>query len=281
LYNKNWNIGEGSLFLNPNSKEMSLNFCFIGAGNLATHLSICLKKAGFSILQVYSRTENSAKKLAEILGCNYTISPENITSDADIYIVALKDSALEEVLPQINFNNKLVIHTSGSLPVSVLENYSANFGVFYPLQTFSKKRELDFHKIPVFIEACSIENEKILLNIAGKISNSVSVLSSEKRKYLHIAAVFACNFVNHFYTISAEILKTKEIPFEVLKPLILETALKIQDMEPENAQTGPAVRFDENIISSHLEEIKDINNYAELYNSISRSIFEHHQKVKK
>jgi predicted short-subunit dehydrogenase-like oxidoreductase (DUF2520 family) len=149
------------------------------------------------------------------------------------------------------------------------------------LQTFSKKRELDFHKIPVFIEACSIENEKILLNIAGKISNSVSVLSSEKRKYLHIAAVFACNFVNHFYTISAEILKTKEIPFEVLKPLILETALKIQDMEPENAQTGPAVRFDENIISSHLEEIKDINNYAELYNSISRSIFEHHQKVKK
>ena len=218
------------------------------------------------------------KKLAENLGSDYTISPEDITPEADIYIVALKDSAFEKVLPNINYNNKLVIHTSGSLPVSVIEKYSENYGVFYPLQTFSKNREIDFQKIPVFIEASSTKNEKILLNVARQITNSVSVLSSEKRKYLHIAAVFACNFVNHFYTISAEILKSKEIPFDVLKPLILETALKIQELEPEKAQTGPAIRFDENVILNHLDEIKDLNNYAELYNSISRSIFEHYKK---
>ncbi len=259
---------------------MGLNFCFIGAGNLATHISLTLQKSGFSILQVYSRTEKYANNLAEKLQCEFTVSVENITLSADIYVVALKDSAFEEVLPKINLKNKLVVHTSGSLPLSVLKNYSENFGVLYPLQTFSKERNIDFRKIPVFIEANSTENENVLLNIARKISDSVSVLSSEKRKSLHLAAVFACNFVNHFYTISSEILKTKEIPFEVLKPLIMETALKVQEMVPEKAQTGPAVRFDENIIAKHIEELKDLNDYAELYNSISKSIFTHHQKMK-
>ena len=259
---------------------MSLNFCFIGAGNLATHLSVILNKNGYNVLQVYSRTENSAKKLARILNSGYTTSLEEITSKADIYFVALKDSALTEVLSRIKFRNRLVVHCSGSMPLSVLEKYSNNFGVFYPLQTFTKKRVPDFQKIPLFIEANSEKNEKQLFEIAGKISGIVAKLDSEKREYLHIAAVFACNFVNHFYTIASEILKKEDITFKVLKPLILETALKIQEMDPGKAQTGPAVRFDENIISSHLEKIKDLNNYAELYNSISRSIFAHHQKLK-
>ena len=259
---------------------MSLNFCFIGAGNLATQLSVVLKKNGYNILQVYSKTEKSAKMLAEILNSDFTTSPKEITSKADIYIVALKDSALTEVLSRIDFRNRLVVHCSGSMPMSVLEEYSNNFGVFYPLQTFSKERVPDFKKIPVFIEANSEKNEKQLFDIAGKIFSSVVKLNSEKREHLHIAAVFACNFVNHFYTIASEILKKEHIDFEVLKPLILETAQKIQEMEPEKAQTGPAVRFDENIISSHLGKIKDLNNYAELYNSISKSIFAHHQKLK-
>jgi len=257
---------------------MSLNFCFIGAGNLATHLSKAFQNKDFNILQIYSRTEKSAKELADILSVKYTTSVNEIDENADIYFVAINDSAVAKVLPQINFNNKLVVHCSGSLPLSAIEKYSKNIGVFYPLQTFSKKREIDFSEIPVFIEANSTKNEKFLLEIAVQISRSVSVINSDKRKMLHISAVFACNFVNHFYTIAAEILKSNDIPFEVLKPLILETAQKVQEIQPEKAQTGPAVRFDENIISAHLQALNDFDEYRQLYMSVSKSIFNHYKK---
>ncbi len=256
---------------------MSHRFVFIGAGNLATRLSIVLKKKGFSIEQVYSRSEKSAKSLAEKLQSKYTIAVQNIFTDVDIYFVALKDSAFEEILPQINFENKLLVHCSGSMTLSSLEKYSENIGVFYPLQTFSKNRKVDFAEIPVFIEANSPDNEKKLIQIAEKISDNVTVLNSEKRLNLHISAVFACNFVNHFYAIAAEVLKSNEIPFEVLKPLIMETALKVQELEPALAQTGPAVRFDENVISKHLEALRPFPEFQKLYEIVSESIFKYHQ----
>jgi predicted short-subunit dehydrogenase-like oxidoreductase (DUF2520 family) len=209
---------------------MSLNFCFIGAGNLATHLSKVFQNKGFNILQIYSRTEKSAKELADVLSVKYTTSVNEINENADVYFIAIKDSAVSEVLSQIKFNNKFVVHCSGSLPLSAIEDFSENTGVFYPLQTFSKKREVDFDEIPVFIESNSMKNKETLLHIANSISKSVSEINSEKRKLLHISAVFACNFVNHFYTIAAEILKSKDISFDVLKPLILETALKVQEI---------------------------------------------------
>ncbi len=257
---------------------MSLNFCFIGAGNLAVHLSKALQNKGFQISQVYSRTEKSAKFLSDKLSANHTTSTTEIDKTADIYFVAIKDSAIEEVLSKINFNNKLLVHCSGSVPLSALEKYSENTGVFYPLQTFSKNREIDFSEIPVFIEANTVKNEKLLVEIASKISETVSVIDSDKRKTLHISAVFACNFVNYFYTIAADILKSKEIPIEVLKPLILETAKKVQEMEPVTAQTGPAVRFDENIINEHFKELKTFPEYQQLYMSISKSIFDRYNK---
>lgn len=258
---------------------MSFTFVFIGAGNLATQLAINLKNNGHTVLQVFSRTEKSAKTLAEKINAAYTTLPEEVCSEADIYVVALNDSAFETILPSINFGDKLVVHCSGSLPLSVLEKYATHFGVFYPLQTFSKNRPVNFQEIPVFVEANSKENETRLTNLARSISGKVSVLDSEKRKFLHIAAVFACNFVNHFYTVSAEILKVKEISFDVLKPLVLETALKVQKMEPAKAQTGPAVRFDRNVISSHLRELENFQEYRELYRLISESIFNFHQKL--
>ena len=257
---------------------MDLNFCFIGAGNLATHLSKALQKKGFIISQIYSRTEQSAKELADILSVNFVTSVNYIDKDADIYFIALNDSAVDEVLSQINFNNKLIVHCSGSLHLSAIEKYSENIGVFYPLQTFSKKREVDFSQIPVFIEANSAKNEKLLCDIASQISSSVFAINSDKRKTLHISAVFACNFVNHFYTIASDILKSKNIQFDILKPLILETAKKVQEMEPEKAQTGPAIRFDENIMDSHLQELIEFGDYQELYRSVSKSIFEHYNK---
>ena len=257
---------------------MSLNFCFIGAGNLATQLSKAFKNKGFGITQVYSRTEKSAKNLAVVLNAKYTTSINEIDKNADIYFVALKDSAVDKVLPQINFENKLVVHCSGSLPLSALDSFSENTGVFYPLQTFSKNRQLDFQEIPVFIEMNSEKNEKLMLQIASELSGSVFVLNSEKRKMLHISAVFACNFVNHFYTIASDILKSENIQFEVLKPLIIETAKKVQELEPEKAQTGPAVRFDENIINSHLSELSKFADYQQLYSLISKSIFDRYNK---
>ena len=261
--------------------KMSCKICFIGAGNLATQLSAALHKCGHSIIQVYSKTKESASALANKLNCDYTTSTQEISTKADMYIVALKDSVLNEVLSEINFQNKLLVHCSGSLPISVLNTYSKNTGVFYPLQTFSKSREVNFKKIPVFVEANSDSNQTVLLEMGRLISENVSFLDSEKRKALHIAAVWACNFVNHMYTMAAEFLETKDIPFEVLQPLITETASKVMEMQPKEAQTGPAVRFDENIIYAHLEQFKEFPGHHKLYNSISKSIFELHQEKKK
>lgn len=258
---------------------MSLNFSFIGAGNLAFHLARVLHSKGFQISQIYNRTEIQAKELAEITGAKYSSSLSGIAGTADIFIVAVKDSAISEVLSQIDFQDKLVVHCSGSQPISVLKKYTKNFGVIYPLQTFSKKREVNFSDIPVFIEANSPENLEILRKIAATISEKVSVADSEQRQLLHISAVFACNFVNHFYFIAGELLKTKNISFDVLKPLILETALKVQELQPFEAQTGPAVRFDKNIIDKHLAKLADAEKYRQLYELISKSIFEHHKKL--
>lgn len=259
---------------------MSLNFCFLGAGNLATNLSMTLVKNGFKISQVYSRTERAARTLAEKVGARFTISTKEIDRKADIFVVALKDDVVDKVLSQIDFQNKLLIHCAGSLPLSVLEKYSSNAGVFYPLQTFSKNKVVSFDNIPVFIEASSKQNEEIIFSVAEKISNKVMFLNSEKRKVLHVAAVFACNFANYMYAIAADLLKSNHIPFDVLRPLITETAEKVMTMEPEQAQTGPAVRFDKEIINKHFEFLRQNNDYRELYMSISKGIFEHHKNLK-
>ncbi len=260
---------------------MKQTVVFIGAGNLSTHLALELHKQGYPILQVYSRTVKSAKTLAGRVESQSTIAAKDLNAKADIYFVALKDSVVNEVLSEMNFQNKLLVHCSGSLPISVLSTYSKNTGVLYPLQTFSKTREVNFKRIPVFVEANSDENQTVLLEMGRMISENVSLLNSEKRKALHISAVWACNFVNHMYTLAAEFLEMKDIPFEVLQPLIDETASKIHEMHPQEAQTGPAVRFDENIINDHLEQLKEFPSHHKLYNSISKSIFELHQEKKK
>ena len=257
---------------------MNLKICVVGAGNLATQLSEVLAQTGYKIVQVYSRTEESAKQLADRLQTNFTTSTESITAEADIYFVALKDSAVDKVLSKVEFGDKLLVHCSGSLPMNILSSYSDNYGVFYPLQTFSKNRKVDFKKIPIFLEASSEENLNILEEIAHEVSESVTRLNSEKRKSLHIAAVFACNFANHCYTMAAKYLESKDLSFEILRALIMETAQKVQELHPKDAQTGPAIRFDENIINAHLNELNEMPDLQELYNSISKSIFEHHQE---
>lgn len=255
---------------------MSLSFAILGAGNLAVNLGMNLKRQGFEIKQVYSRTMDSARGLAEKLDAGYTIDPGEIR-EADIYVVALSDSAVAQILSRVHFNNRLVIHCSGSLPMSVLKDHSANIGVFYPLQTFSKQKILDFRNIPVFIEANSVQNENMLIKLAGKLTDSVHVMNSADRIFLHISAVFSCNFVNHLFTISSEILKTRGIAFNILRPLIQETSEKVQGFEPRDSQTGPAVRSDMNVINSHLEELRQFPEYADMYRMISESISKYYQ----
>ena len=250
----------------------------IGAGNLGCHLARALKGNGFIIDQVYSRTKDSAMGLANEVGSGYTTNPSEISNTSSIYFIVLKDDAMEGVLANTNLGNKLLVHCSGSMPLSVLEKYSKNAGVLYPLQTFSKSRYLDFKKVPLFIEANSEKNLKVISGIGKRLSNNVSGASSEKRKVLHLAAVFACNFVNHLYSLSGMVLEKEGLPFEALIPLIEETSMKIKGLSPKEAQTGPAVRYDENIIAKHLSILKEEPGLEQLYYSLSKSIFKLHQK---
>lgn len=248
----------------------------IGAGNLATRVALELHNKGVDIIQVYSRTVTSALTLARLVGCMYSTNPEKITQDADIYLISVSDMAFSEVLSKINFNDKLVAHTAGSIPMEELAKYSKNYGVFYPLQTFSKFRDVSFSKIPFCIEANTPENEARLCELASVISHDVRTVTSEQRKQLHLAAVFACNFVNHMYSLAYEVIQEKGLNFDILLPIIAETASKVKHMTPRAAQTGPAVRRDKNIINEHLSMIKDAK-LRKLYSAISDSIYEYHK----
>jgi predicted short-subunit dehydrogenase-like oxidoreductase (DUF2520 family) len=251
----------------------------IGAGNLATQLALALDEKGIRIQQVYSRNAESAKELAEKVHADFTNDLSTLTTDADLYVIAVKDSAIQEVLENLTLDeNQLIVHTAGSVPMNILEGFSQNYGVFYPLQTFSKSRKVDFSTIPVCIEANHPSNLIKLQELAGKLSVSVHQINSAERKTLHLAAVFVNNFVNHFYAIGANILQDKKLDFNLLKPLILETAEKIQTIYPTDAQTGPAKRNDQNIINDQLKMLQDKPEFQKIYSFVTESIFAHHQK---
>jgi predicted short-subunit dehydrogenase-like oxidoreductase (DUF2520 family) len=245
----------------------------VGAGNLATQLGLALKEKGHVFSQVYSRTAVSAEPLASGLGAEPVIAPEKITSDADLYICALKDDALTEVLPEINFGNHLVVHTAGSLSMDILAPYTSDYGVLYPLQTFSKTRKADFSEIPVFIEAVLPESRNKLFKLASELSGNVRILDSVRRMNYHLSAVFACNFVNYMYSIAGDIVEEKGLGFKDLLPLIDETARKVHEMPPKLAQTGPATRFDRKVMDKHVTLLYEHPEWAELYEKLSRCIY--------
>ncbi len=246
----------------------------VGAGNVATCMGVALQRAGYEIMQVYSRTEASASVLADRLSTVYTVSVDEICRDADLYLVAVKDSALTGMVTELvkGREHALFVHTAGSMPIDVWKGMVSRYGVFYPLQTFSKQREVDFSRVPFFIEASSSEELHLLRELAVRLSHDVYELTSEQRKYLHVAAVFACNFTNHLYALGARLLEAHGIPFKVMLPLIDETARKVHELTPTKAQTGPAIRNDESVISMHLSLLADNPSMQDLYERISRSI---------
>lgn len=247
-----------------------MRISLIGAGNLATHLGLALIE-NHRIVQVFSKTEEHASVLGNRLNCPYTNNLSEISTDADLYIIAVKDFAIQSIIESVDFGDQLVVHTSGSISISVFSN--KNYGVFYPLQTFSKEKAVNFDEIPILIEANKKHNRSILKSLATSISNKVIPVNSEERLRIHLAAVFACNFVNHFYYIAGQILKDQQLTLDLLKPLILETASKAVSGAPALAQTGPAVRNEKVVMDKHLKLLVNHPEWSKLYQLISENIY--------
>tara|TARA_Y100000385_G_scaffold193209_1_gene199816 strand:- start:1597 stop:2376 length:780 start_codon:yes stop_codon:yes gene_type:complete len=251
--------------------KLKLNIVIVGAGNVAWHLAKELQKKEQKIIQVYNRSVEPAISLSHRLKCDFTTRIEDINQKADLYILTVKDSIIEEVSELINIKNKLIVHTSGAVEQDVIKHKRR--GVFYPLQTFSKEKKLNFKNIPFCIEASTSEDYSTLMRLATLLSPKVYNIDSNQRKVLHVAAVFACNFSNYMYMISDEILSDNNIPLDILYPLIKETATKITKHKPKDVQTGPAVREDKSVIEEHLNFLKNGKNY-DIYKLLSKNIID-------
>ncbi len=251
-----------------------MKIALIGSGRVATCMGPRLKEAGHTIACVYSRTLSNAQKLARILDAPATDNLECLPV-ADVYLTMLTDDALTVLAPAIvkGRENALFLHTAGSIPVDIWKDSGAcRYGVLYAMQTFSKGASIEWTEVPVFVEGCNSAELDTIKRLASDLSPKVTVLSSNGRKKLHVAAVFACNFANHMYAVSEELLKTEGVPFSVMLPLVRETARKVEAMSPAQAQTGPAVRGDRKVIDEHLALLKDYPGYAQLYRIISTDI---------
>ena len=244
----------------------------LGSGNLGSHLGRALDQAGHAVVQVYSHNISNARSLAMELECLATDNISEIEKWADIYVLCVKDDAIASIAKQLKLPGKIVVHTSGTLPMEILDSTEANKGVFYPLQTFTKTRTPEWNKIPVCIEADSPETGKVLARIAGEIAGKVHYLDSEKRKWLHLAAVFVNNFTNFMLQQAEHIAKENDLPFQILKSLAFETLQKAFDMGPATAQTGPARRGDEKIINEHLKMLESEPRLKEIYRIITENI---------
>lgn len=253
--------------------QQPVQIVFIGAGRLATQLSQALYRHGYAITQVYSRTEQSARSLAECLQTDYTTSLEAVRQDADVYIYAVCDSALAEVVRAVHAPQAVHLHTAGSMSVSVFGEDKPHAGVLYPFQSFTKGQTVDFQSVPILTEATDSYAMQVAKHLAESLSDKVYEASAESRGRLHLAGVFANNFVNCMYALAAEQLEQADLPFELLLPLIRETAQKVQTMSPRKAQTGPAVRHDTEVMQRHLHLLTE--QQKEIYSLISKNIQDH------
>ena len=228
-----------------------MKIVFIGAGNLATNLALEISQSEYQIVQVFSRTRESASLLAEKVNCEPVNEMSKVVCDADLYIVSVKDDALEMLIPELckGREDKMFVHTAGSMPMDVFKDYARHYGVFYPMQTSFLKR------------------------LAEQISRSVYELDSDNRKYLHLSAVFACNFANHCVAIGQQILENHHIPGSVLRPLVMETMDKASSHSAAEVQTGPAIRDDRNVMEKQMQLLEKQPELLQIYEMMSKSIF--------
>lgn len=239
----------------------------IGSGNVAYHLAKAFKNNQQHIVQIFGRNEKELRLISRELGIPFSTDD---LEEAALYVIAVSDSAIAEVSKLILSSKAIVAHTSGSLPVNILVG-DYKKASFYPLQTFSKSKSLDFKEIPIFIEAEDMDVQLKLKSLAEKLSDKVEISTYEKRKYIHLTAVFACNFVNHLFTRAKEISDSQDLQFDYFLPLIEETFDKVKYLEPRLAQTGPAVRNDIRVLELHKELIKNPEQ-LEIYTTMNDSI---------
>jgi predicted short-subunit dehydrogenase-like oxidoreductase (DUF2520 family) len=244
----------------------------LGAGRLGTHLAVALARQGLDILQVYNRTPSRGQSLALKTGACHTSDLRQIIPTADLYILTVSDTAVAEIAGQINLERKLVVHTSGSLDMSVLSPVSENIGVLYPLQTFSQHRRISFRSIPICVEAGSARDGKRLAILAGKLSQRVVFLDSGHRRMLHLGAVFVSNFTNYLYAVTEDMLRHQQIPFDLLGPLILHTARNVGHGDLFSSQTGPAARGDLPVLEKHYDLLTGYPEHLEIYKLITKNI---------
>ncbi|MDE6371843.1 MAG: DUF2520 domain-containing protein [Duncaniella sp.] len=264
-----------------------MKIAVIGAGNVATHLAPAFEKSGSGdVVQVYSRTKESAETLCRRLKDAIPVSNiADLTNEADLYVISLPDHAANEIIEGISrrmrdesrtgkWSSSLWVHTSGSLPLETLSAITPRPGVFYPLQTFSRSVDVDMSKVPIFIEAANEHDRTILEEIAARISSKVHYADGDLRKRMHIAAVFACNFTNYMFTVADDLLRQDNLTLEVLNPLLEETVKKALAGNPAAGQTGPAVRGDMNIMSTHASMLPE--SLSGIYRTLSEAIYNRH-----
>ena len=253
----------------------------IGSGNLAEALARAVAKSGLELVQIFARTADRARSSGELSATAGGTHPGRRAQDADIYLIAVSDKAVEHVAATLPIpEGAAVAHTAGSVPLAAIPEKFAHRAVFYPMQTFTKGREVDFSVIPVFLETPSAELRPELEAFARQLSGTVIWATSEQRARVHLAAVFACNFANHMYAVGERIVRDAGIDFDVLKPLIAETAAKACDARsPLDVQTGPAVRNDFATKARHGDLLSFDLRLKNIYSTISQSIWETSKKI--
>jgi len=250
-----------------------MDIVLLGSGNVATHFGKALSHAGHRIVQVYSRDLAHAAVLADALNTSAIDDLATVDPAADVYLIAVKDDAIGQVAAQLPASLKgAVVHTAGSVEMNVLALQARTYGVIYPVQTFSVAKPVYFSEVPLALEASDEITYTRLAELAASLSIRVFPCDSRQRLALHMAAVFACNFTNHLYAIGAAILREHALDFDLIRPLILETAEKVMEHQPEDVQTGPAVRHDTGTIQKHLAALNGRPDLAALYQLISDHI---------
>jgi predicted short-subunit dehydrogenase-like oxidoreductase (DUF2520 family) len=249
---------------------------FIGAGNAAWNLAISLHSKGHEIIWISNRTLENAEILAAKVGAQATQSIQDLDwRETELILISTRDDGYEQVA-QVLRTNIPVAHTSGSIPINILKDCSAQFGVFYPLQSMLKDRPTDFSKVPFCLEASSEELFPTLWNLAKDLSEVVYKINSEERLKLHLGAIFASNFSNFLYILSKDFLRMNQLPEHILDPLILETAQRIENMDPAKMQTGPARRGDLVVLNKHISMLEKNHLMRDVYRLMSQKIVEHY-----
>lgn len=258
-----------------------MRISFIGSGRVASHLAQVFAQQ-HDIVQIMSPTLANAQKLAEKTNAQAIDTYDQIEENIDLCVIAVSDQVIAQCIEQLSnvLENTLVVHTSGSTHLNVLAQYYENVGVFYPLQSFSFESQIDWENTPLFIETVQAEQSKVLLELANSLSNRVYQYSSEQRLSLHLAAVFACNFTNYCYDMAKQIVDEKQADFNLLYPLILETAHKATRYDPQIVQTGPAMRGDQNILKMHQQLLATAtrDDLAAVYHLLSKQIMQRKEK---